>query len=274
MISFNIWGACVTRDMLQDKVLSGEYEVRKWISFNTPITTLTKPYDGEFDVEAMPWGTGFFRRNMRSDLKKDYFEYLFSEESDYILVDMIDSRMDIVKHGDCMLTVSNQIDFNWNYMNETFGEGYWERFKLTDFDDGLYCRAASDIAERILEKYRPDQIILNRHYGVKDILDREACVIERFPPERCEEVERANYLYHKLNDVLEKKFYGCHVINFPDNVIADKHHQWGLLPLHYDKLYYEYGGRAISEILNNSPEEERNLELLRLEYSRKFLDLR
>ena len=274
MTSFNIWGACVTRDMLQSKVLAGEYEVRKWISFNSPITTLTKPYEGEFDVEAMPWGTGFFRRNMVSDLKKDYFEYLFSQESDYILVDIIDSRMDIVQHDDCMLSVSNQIDFNWNYINEKFGEGYWQRFKMTELDVGLYIRGVEDIAERILQVYRPDQIILNRHYGVKDILDKEENVMTKFPPDMCDKIDDYNNLYHILNDVLENKFEGCHVIHFPDNVMADKKHQWGLLPLHYEGGYYEYGGKAVEIILKNSPEEERLLELLRLEYSRRFLELR
>ena len=274
MTSFNIWGACVTRDMLQKKVLAGEYEVRKWISFNSPITTITKPYKGKFDVDAMPWGTGFFRRNMKSDLKKDYYEYLFSETSDYILVDMIDSRMDIIQHDDCMLTVSNQIDFNWDYINEIFGEGYWKRFTICELDDEVYCMATSDVAERILDKYRPDQIILNIHYGVNEIIDKTNWCIEKFPPDICDKTIKSNQLYQKLYDVLEKKFYGCHVIRFPDNVLADKKHQWGLLPLHYESLYYEYGGKAVEEILKNRPEEKRNLELLRLEYSRKFLDLR
>ena len=273
MITFNIWGACVTRDMLQEKVLSGEYEVRKWISFNSAITTLTKPYKGNFDIEAMPWGTGFFRRNMRSDLTKDYFEYIFSAESDYILMDVIDARMDIIQHEDCMLTVSNQISFNWEYINETFGEGYWKRFKFYDFDDDLHCRAISDVAERILEKYRPDQIILNKHYGVKKIFNRTTKNMTMFDENLCNQIDKFNYLLTKLNDVLEKKIKGCHVINFPDNVVADQNHQWNLYCFHYDKLYYDYGALAVEEILKKDPNEKRNLELLRIDYSKKFLDL-
>lgn len=274
MASFNIWGACVSRDILQKEVLAGNYEVKRWISFISPITAFTEPYKDEFDVSAMPWGTGFFRRNMQSDIDKDYFKYLFAEPSDYIIVDMVDSRMDIVEHEKCMLTVSNQIGFNWDYINNLFGEGYWKRMKMSDFSEKTHCLYASKVADKILEKYRPDQIILHIHYGVKEILDKEKNVIRHFPEEKCAEVSEYNYLNKKINDMLEEKFKGCHVIRFPDNVLADGNHQWGLLPLHYERLYYEYGERAMEEVLIDSPDEEKNLEILRLEYSRKFLDLR
>ena len=86
-----------------------------------------------------------------------------------------------------------------------------------------------------------------------------------------------NPFLSKINALCISKLAGCHVIKFPDNIVADETNQWGLYGLHYHKLYYEYAEKAISiitqEKLDREKEEEK-LENLRLLYSEKFAVLR
>lgn len=55
---------------------------------------------------------------------------------------------------------------------------------------------------------------------------------------------------------LRKKLKGCHLIEFPNGVIGDENHKWGLYPLHFIPEYYDYGIEAIETIVAKKTDDE------------------
>ena len=125
----------------------------------------------------------------------------------------------------------------------------------------------------IRDRYKPEEIILHIHKIVDVYTDGK--IIGRLNNDKYPARKRSvQELLNKIYDVLRQEFSGCHVIEFPDNVLADSRHKYGLCGLHYHDLYYEYGKKAIQTICEKHPDEQMLLSYLRDKYSLKFRLLR
>lgn len=131
------------------------------------------------------------------------------------------------------------------------------------------------LLDKLLELYRPEQIVLNCFYGAERYITKQG-TLKKFAPVAIDFFKKWNSFSDKLKLLCVKKLHTCHIINPPDNLIADASHHFCLHPLHYHKLYYEYAAKAMNVILQSytSNEEEFRLAALKELYSEKFATLR
>ena len=108
--------------------------------------------------------------------------------------------------------------------------------------------------------------------GVGQYITCDKKAIKNFMDPRAENTRRYNPFTARLNEHFSAKLHGCHIIEFPDHVLADQGHQWGLGELHYMDFYYEYGAACIEVIMRGLPddEEKARLSVLKEKCSEKF----
>lgn len=136
----------------------------------------------------------------------------------------------------------------------------------------LHEEIVETVCERIKEVYAPEEIIVHKHFFARQYTEGEKLYTYlRISPVLSDKVEQIlSRLYDKIIELLP----GCHVIDFPENVLGDKLHCLGCMPLHYHKLYYEYGEKALQIIFEKHGDEEFLLSQLCDMYSMKFRLLR
>lgn len=214
----------------------------------------------------------FRKRCIMQDVNKTIFDYIFKKKSDYFVLDILDARLPLMRKDNCYIT--KEIHVKYNEMPEYLGLSMYEEISpFTDINIKQWKLCMDNLADVIQAHYKPNQIILNIHYGVKEF--KNGSVIQNFKTADIDFVDTYNKLIYQLFEMLKENLKGCHVIEFPDNVISDREHWLGLHPLHYHKFYYDYAGEAIKVILCNLPdnEEKEKLEHLRILFSERFENL-
>lgn len=74
-------------------------------------------------------------------------------------------------------------------------------------------------------------------------------------------------------DYVKEYLKGCHIIEFPDNVVGDINHKWGRALLHYVQEYYDYALKAVDIITQNTDgnvDEKVALEQLKVSYEKYY----
>ncbi len=268
--SLNIFGACTSRDILDNR-----YQVHQYVSFTSPMMMMLeqdKKWDlNQSDISSFNLsGTDFSKRCFFLDHNRMAFEYLTRQESDYLILDIADSRIDILKYGEEYCTLSNIVRKN---QKKIAADKDTQLISFRSFSDEQWMECIVRFCNEIKKLYRPEQIILHEFNLVSEYVTK---AFEIIPFRVSQGVEMKNDLLQKLYPVMERELEGCHIIKFPENMLGDQANKWGIHPLHYTPLYYEYGLRAIDYIISgqNEPdrkEEKRYLEELRKEYSLKGL---
>lgn len=199
-------------------------------------------------------------------MQKGTLDYLFAEESDYLVLDFLDSRMGLLVNGKgALVTVSNIVLKNFDAVRRILGRG-WKRVPYTYFTDDEYVESVKRICELALEHYAPEQIIINEHFGVKDYVRRRGGQATAFSPKIQSNVEAYNRLAQLLFGVAQNAIPGAHVIRFPEFVYGDGTNKWGLLPLHYTRDYYRFADNSVRSIVSSNPTVRRELNQMKSDF--------
>lgn len=272
MISFNILGCCVSRDIMTPLIQHGDMEVLQYQAFSNILSVCSEEHEFSVSADDLESYTGshFAKRCIAQDISKTVFDHIFLKKSDYIIIDILDARMTLLKKENYLVTLSNTVIANRERLNRDYGFDTYEQVSPFGIDDKQWEKAVDRLCEQLRKHYASHQIILHKFYGLEEFADKN--IIKAFPKQKIDFVRKYNSLAKKLNGMLEEKLKGCHVIEFPENVIAVAGHKWGLNPLHYHHMYCEYGAEAIELITRNFPNEQEKAELslLKAAYEEKF----
>ncbi len=213
---------------------------------------------------------------MLQEITRTSLDWLAQEPSDYLLVDMGLLRSDFHElesgHIFCaQMSVLNKL------LEE---EGIIPKLKrVLPFDymsDDEMKKRLKIYCDKLLKMYPPERIILFEVSYATSCADFRANTITNFSLKRMRYDERSRYIRHGFT--LAKDFLkGCHVVNFPENVLGDAQHPWGKMPLHFTHEYYDYGLNAINIICREQlarEEEMRRLEQLRQKYGEIYKKIR
>lgn len=280
MISFNIFGDCVSRDILSPIVDQGEVQVLQYLSFTNPISAVSEKRDMEIQIKDLEncAASNFDKRCLCLDFNKTGFDYLFRKKADYLVVDILDSRMPVTKKGDHYISEAAAFVKNRDKLSSVFDIcNYTDVDPFEEITKEQWNKAIEKICDQLLYRYSPSQIIINRHF----MCDKFYCdnYMASFPDIKTEEIDyfnpavfynsaqgirKTNKLAADLFEALCSAIPGCHIIEFPENIIADGKHRWGLSALHYSPVYYEYGSEAVKIICSDLPISKEKSELSRL----------
>lgn len=275
-VTFNILGDCVSRDILQADVKEGVAEVKRYVSFIHPVSLVSPPWktgDLEEITAALDKGTHFGRRNVALDITSSGLDYLFEEQSDYLVLDFLECRRNLmVDKAGHVITRSGVMRDNFSLIRNML-DADWTRVDFDTIPEGKLFTAIRQICEAVLNHYSPDRVIINKHFGAEQYI-LQSTKIRSFNKSVVADVRKYNEIAETLFAYAISLLPGCHVINFPDYVLGTKKHKWGIYPLHYSDSYYKYGRNAINEIVKCQQNCEEKLDRHKLQIEKRYQNLR
>lgn len=255
----NIHGSCVTRDAMEMLISKNQdYSIEKYVSRNSLFSVLCDPLSLDESEFTEKEGKAFLKRMVLTDFRKDMFRSFSENRSDYLIIDLVDERFDLLSfYGEekRVITYSS----NFAYSDILNSHSVYSRLGYTiidtaDFSDGLVRKAVNEYARRILEIYPSSRIIIHKAFLSGNYLGLDN-KHHSFPDASLKD-------YSKINNKLST-MYGYliealgvdeqNVISVPD-ARAWEGNKWGLAPFHYTEDYYAQVCDRIVEITGRCAE--------------------
>ena len=149
-----------------------------------------------------------------------------------------------------------------------------KRIQCTDIELKKYEQAVEIICTAIRKIYEPNHIILNKHYYAQSYIDDKG--MHRYVRDLFDENEndKTLQLIKYIESLVKKQLEGLHIIEFPDDVLGDAKHRFGICSLHYHPMYYDYVREALRIIFHGNSDKKSCLKQLRYNYSMRFAMLK
>ncbi len=234
--SLSIYGSCVSRDLLElDGKKLFNFQLGAYIARQAIVSSIAKKNDvNDSDIKL---DSAFQRRMVLSDFRKNAFDLLQQNKSEFLVIDLIDERFRITKHNDSVLTYSpylTECKYKKKYefidYQEAAGKYYFNGFNLD-----IYLR---EFCRRILEIYDGHKIIIHKA-KMLDFYKSNNGEYRNFDKNTINNNRVVNRRMNYVYDFLEREFGNPIVIDICDDYYADEKHKWGLAPMHYCEEYYK-----------------------------------
>lgn len=217
MIYFNVLGCCVSRDIVNPLISKGMGKVLQFITCNPYCIFWPSPqYKIEIDDLSSYTVPNHLKRIFVKDYNKETLEYLFLKCSDYLIVDIMNFRLDMLKNENHIITFFDFLEHNREKFNKDFCMEKYEKVSPYEISESAQIASLDKLADEILRRYRPNQIILPLFDGVKQYINNEN-VITDFAKSEIENIQKYNLFLAKLKEHFVKRLGGGGAIslNFP-----------------------------------------------------------
>jgi hypothetical protein len=240
-ISVAIFGSCVSRDLFEHPSLRASlvhYGAR-----SSMVSAVARPV--AIDPARVALTSAFQRRCVLADFAKTFFASLADARPDWLVIDLVDERFDLLQTQGSYVTRSSAFDaadlerragLEFETVRRMWGQGR-----------ALFDHAAGQFAERVTRTVPADRVVIHRALWCTSY--RHNGDVLRFAPDRLELCRLQNDMLQQAYDRLERAFYGrARVIRVdPNTHHADAHHRWQLEPYHYEPAY---NAEATERLLN------------------------
>lgn len=272
-MTFNIYGCCVSREPIEALMRKrDDVSVNQYVAFINPIALCSNKNTRKINIDELNdlQTSNFRKRNLCLDINGSAFDYLFAKESDYIVIDTWDFRQPMIEKDGCYITIDPTTIKRNAKINEKFGWNDHSHIFHDQITDDQYDAAIDELCRRVLQHYKPEQIILMESYGVQNYYDEKNKKINFYKQADLDALDKVNARAKDNFERLYKNFGNCHRIEFPkDNkVYGASDAKWGIMFLHYWSLYYDYAADAISIAVRglSDIEEKKLMEELKSKY--------
>ena len=230
VVRIGIFGSCVSRDLFEDPSLRPS--LAQYTSRSSVISVVAEPV--AIDPEAIRLDSAFQRRCVIEDFGKTFFAQLAEANVDWLIVDLIDERFEVVRTDDSCVTRSSA--YVGAGLDATVGADRARVRRLTDEADALLAESLRSFAERVTAVVPPERVIVHRAGWLTRYRDGDA--ISDFPEDRAAFAERHNDVLDRAYDHLEAHLGGAATIALDrGRFTADAGHRWDLEPYHYEPAY-------------------------------------
>jgi Family of unknown function (DUF6270) len=241
MKDVTILGSCVTRDAFE--LTTGDYNIEHYFARTSFLSLTSPPLD--IKEEDILLESPFQRRCVYNDLTKQFFNLTKEKKSDIIIIDLIDERFNLLKIGESYITRSNE------FANAKLIRDYESTLIKRNIDfRSEWTEAAESFIIQLLDKYRPEEIIIHKTLWQEYYLDSKGNK-QRYE-QKINEITHHNRLLESYYEFLEERFPEIKVIDMAaEPYLASEEHKWGLSPFHFEENYYH----RFLELLSESIEE-------------------
>ena len=237
-----IFGSCVSRDLFEDPALRPT--LAHYASRSSVISVVAEPVP--LSEEEVPLDSAYQRRAVVADFNKTFFPDLRALAPDWLVIDLIDERFNVLRTAGSFVTESSAF--------QGAGLAGLERLsfstvrRLTDEAERLFDAAAESFVERVTQIVPAERVILHR--GLWLTRYRRGELLEDFPEPRLTYARRNNEALGRQYDLLQGMLGGdIHVIGPElDRHVADYGHKWALEPFHYEQAYNDAAVHTLREI--------------------------
>lgn len=223
-----IFGSCVTRDLFEDPALRPA--LVRYASRSSLVSAVAAPV--ALDIARVRLDSAFQRRCVIEDFGKSFLAELERDRLDWLVVDLIDERFDVLRTPASYVTCSSA----YRSAGLEDGDGFERVRRLTGEAATLVEEAAREFAARVTAVLPAERVIVHRarwmtHY-------RDGGQVHAFPADRADFACHHNAALDHAYDVLERHLGGrAATIDLPRDHVADARHRWGLEPYHYEDAY-------------------------------------
>jgi hypothetical protein len=224
-----IFGSCVTRDLFEDPSLRPA--LARYSSRSSLISAVAPPVP--LDPERVRLESAFQRRCVIEDFTKAFLAQLPDDALDWLVVDLIDERFDVLRAASSYVTCS------WADSSACVEEhnGVERVRRLTAEAAALLEDAAVQFVARVTAVVPPERVIVHRARWLTQY--RYGVGLHEFAPDRVRVAEHHNAALDDAYDVLERELGGRArtIAIAPTRFVADADHHLGLEPYHYEAGY-------------------------------------
>lgn len=227
-----IIGSCVTRDAFEFEPnlidISGSYFPRTSL-----ISMMSPPISIEHTTLSSE--NQWLKWVILNDYNKSTLAQVKSKKPDFIFIDLIEERYDLIKLGNSYLTRSDEL-LKVNPLSK--GPDYDSILGSTsDETTLLFYEKAKLFCERINSDFPESTVII--HDARYSNYYRDNGVIRQFDVIRCHKNAIMNAKLSSHINFLQKNISRIKTIRIDNEIsLASKEHKWGLSPFHYIDEYY------------------------------------
>ena len=230
MARIGIFGSCVTRDLFEDPAMRPA--LAQYTSRSSLISVVADPVP--LDPERVRLDSAFQRRCVIEDFGKTFFSQLAESGADWLVVDLIDERFEVLwTEGSC---VTRSSAFMGAGLADAADAGRPPVRRLTDEADRLLAGAIEAFAERVTAIVPAHRVVVHRAGWMTRYRDGDT--VTDFPEDRAAFAERHNAALDRAYDLLLERLGTGHAIALDRHrYAADAGHRWDLEPYHYEPAY-------------------------------------
>jgi hypothetical protein len=227
-----IFGSCVTRDLFEEPALRSA--LSQYTSRSSVISAVAEPV--ALDPALVRLDSAFQRRCVLEDFGKTFFTQLAASGSEWLLVDLIDERFEVLATEGSWVTRSSA--FIGAGLDATLGNASEPVRRLTAEADALLAAAVTVFADRVTAVIAPERVIVHRAGWLTRY--RDGGDVFSFGDARVDFAERHNAALDRAYDHLETSLGTAASIALDRTpYTSDVAHRWDLEPYHYEPAYNE-----------------------------------
>lgn len=230
MSRVSIFGSCITRDVF--RLFPDEAHIASYHSRSSLISVMSPPL--EIGEAGIAWPSNFARKVVLADFRKTFFDDLEASAPDFLIIDLMSERFDLVRAHATYVTRS------WELVHSGFGErcGRLERIpRETEAAHESWCEKSREFADVLRKRFPELPVILHKAYWTHSY--RDGASIRPFPREWREWISRRNDMLEACHAHLEQYLPALVTVEPRRTYLADPGHRWGLGSSHYESGYYD-----------------------------------
>lgn len=247
----SIFGSCVTRDILNFDA-ENKFSLKTYIARQSVISSVAPPSNSQITEDDIKLDSAFQRREVLADIQKTAFSQFKNDDSDFLIIDLIDERLGLVNWQDSIITHSAELS------NSGLLDGDEHRIRYTTDANGQLLADDESILEsfevfcrRITEIYDQKNIIIHFADAKTKYVDKNGKTVD-FPNDRRKNSEIINEIYKAMYDLLAKYLPDAKRIDIRKKYVAAENHRWGLATIHYEEDYYKEAYQLLLNCIEES----------------------
>ncbi|EKN66467.1 hypothetical protein BABA_15197 [Neobacillus bataviensis LMG 21833] len=222
----DIFGSCVTRDAF---AWENPFTINRYFARTSMISQYSKALNMKEEDIHLP--SKFQQRMVYNDLQKMFRRYIQNPTSDYLIIDLIDERMNLIK-----VKQGPYITRSTELVNAKLKVDQAAVLKRLHLPEHLWFDKAALFIDDVKKKFDRNQIILHKVFW-QEKYRTAAGELKEF--ENRKEIRENNELLHTYYSFMEDHMDGIHVIDLNGKYYGDETHRWGKSPFHFEEEYYK-----------------------------------
>lgn len=229
--SIFILGSCVSRDAFDLDNSPELIDYRARTALGSAFAASTHFID-TVELELNP--SAFQRRMVETDLEKQLADVLAGSAFDFLLLDLIDERLQMVRHDNSYVTYSPELQVC----------GFVPDPKdLVEVGSSEYFEAFGVGLAKLLTIVPADKIIVNQVYWADITLAGE-------PVGNADQTHKHNQILDRLYRQLRRQPGIRFIVYDRSEFVSDPQHKWGPSPFHFGPNLYAQTLRGINRVAN------------------------
>lgn len=247
----NILGSCYSRELFN---YSQDHDVCCYVLQQSLFSMFSQPLPIALENARSVDNTNFTRRMMYYEFNKLGLKKILEEDADFLIVDFADCRYDIYEFDNpkgvkIIYTHESRATFEHLATLPEYQNIDKHYFNVVEgFTDEELETIVDKLVQKLLTKFKPDQIILNKMNMAKTYFENN----EEKTFENNFHLSREPFI-HKIEEMFLNKLKGCKVLKTTFAPLVNINHRFGgPHPMHFEDIFYKHKMNLLNALITNN----------------------